>query len=351
MSRINLNNYEAFWLDYLEGNLSTEDTAELMLFISQHPGLDIDLELTLPSLESDPLHLSEESKNQLKDLAELETLVVLEMDNELSQADKSRLHELAGASNETYDHLKQGYNSTRLKVETVFYDQKNELKQTLVIPILARYAAAAAVVLLIVSIIPWNKPLNFPTEHASSEQNSKINGITGISKWTYPTPKSFDFDSKINREDKDLSADHIFYAEDKAPALQDTAKLNKPPLNSMKEDEPPLVAVHSDATHQNPTPTVSSVDSSKTVTPDKHGDIAVVTAPSPKNEASTEQTLPVFLAEKVLKVEKQEDEPLLATIIDQKTNIDLNYETLDKDDKKVTSFKIGKFEYYKSSKK
>ena len=37
MSLINKNNYEAFFLDYYEGNLTTEQVAELLLFIEQHP--------------------------------------------------------------------------------------------------------------------------------------------------------------------------------------------------------------------------------------------------------------------------------------------------------------------------
>lgn len=44
MNSINLENYEAFLLDYAEGNLSAELSAELMLFLAQHPELSVDLE-------------------------------------------------------------------------------------------------------------------------------------------------------------------------------------------------------------------------------------------------------------------------------------------------------------------
>lgn len=44
MSRINLDNYEAFLLDLAEGNLSQADAELLKLFVDQHPELEIDLE-------------------------------------------------------------------------------------------------------------------------------------------------------------------------------------------------------------------------------------------------------------------------------------------------------------------
>lgn len=51
MSRIGLHNYEAFLLDYIEGNLDAEALGELKLFLLAHPELDIDLnEHELPYL-------------------------------------------------------------------------------------------------------------------------------------------------------------------------------------------------------------------------------------------------------------------------------------------------------------
>ena len=44
MSKITTTNYEAFLLDYWEGNLPAEDIAELVLFINNHPELNIDLD-------------------------------------------------------------------------------------------------------------------------------------------------------------------------------------------------------------------------------------------------------------------------------------------------------------------
>lgn len=64
MSRIDLNNYEAYLLDYFEGNLSNELTAELKTFVLSHPELDVDLNDTeLPVFSED--NVTFEGKNSL----------------------------------------------------------------------------------------------------------------------------------------------------------------------------------------------------------------------------------------------------------------------------------------------
>ena len=49
---INLNNYETFAMDYLEGNLNAKLKAEMDAFLSNHPEIKSDLELL-----SDPIHM------------------------------------------------------------------------------------------------------------------------------------------------------------------------------------------------------------------------------------------------------------------------------------------------------
>ena len=42
MERISIFNYEAFYLDYLEGRLNQEDSALLLLFLESHPELIVE---------------------------------------------------------------------------------------------------------------------------------------------------------------------------------------------------------------------------------------------------------------------------------------------------------------------
>ena len=65
MSTINLNNYEAFLLDYSEGNLSALEIAELKAFVIAHPELEIDLDnFDLPYFSEEPAGI--DFKSELK---------------------------------------------------------------------------------------------------------------------------------------------------------------------------------------------------------------------------------------------------------------------------------------------
>ena len=99
MNRINFNNYEAWLLDYAEGNLSAEDTAELLLFMEQHPELQTDvdnlMDFTLPSDEI----ISADFKQQLhKDEAALkehfENLCIAFYDKTITAPEKNELESI-----------------------------------------------------------------------------------------------------------------------------------------------------------------------------------------------------------------------------------------------------------------
>lgn len=65
MRTIDLHNYEAFLLDYLDGNLNEDECANLRAFVIAHPELEIDLEDTfLPKIADEPLQA--DFKTQLK---------------------------------------------------------------------------------------------------------------------------------------------------------------------------------------------------------------------------------------------------------------------------------------------
>jgi hypothetical protein len=72
MKRINLNNYEAFLLDYLEGNLDEESRYELEAFLKDHPDLASDLDdfedlrLTPENVDFDPSALKVPNLERLR---------------------------------------------------------------------------------------------------------------------------------------------------------------------------------------------------------------------------------------------------------------------------------------------
>ena len=96
MNRINFNNYEAWLLDYAEGNLSAEDTAELLLFMEQHPELQTDvdnlMEFTLPSdeiISADFKHRLHKDEAAFKE--RFESLCIAFYDKAITAAEKNEL--------------------------------------------------------------------------------------------------------------------------------------------------------------------------------------------------------------------------------------------------------------------
>ena len=76
-NKINIENYEAFLLDYMEGNISTEDLVALQIFAAQHPHLNIDLnDMELVELNSDAV--SFEGKNNLKKVSDEQFVAYIE---------------------------------------------------------------------------------------------------------------------------------------------------------------------------------------------------------------------------------------------------------------------------------
>ena len=65
MERISIFNYEAFYLDFLEGNLSEEDHALFLLFLEENPELKV-VDEDLPALELEQPFMDDTFKNSLK---------------------------------------------------------------------------------------------------------------------------------------------------------------------------------------------------------------------------------------------------------------------------------------------
>lgn len=94
MENIGLHNYEAFLLDYLEGNLSEAGTAELKRFALAHPELEIDLDAgDLPFIERGEITL--DNKEQFKKTeADLQNEALLEyLEGHLPEAQRQAIED------------------------------------------------------------------------------------------------------------------------------------------------------------------------------------------------------------------------------------------------------------------
>jgi hypothetical protein len=131
MSKINLHNYEAFLIDYLDGNLKGAALAELKAFVLSNPQLEIDLnDLDLPSFSNETITI--DFKNDLKKsetfLKDEEIINYLE--NNLTAAD-AKVVEAKLSTNKELELAFNAYKKTILSTDlTLVFEGKSNLSKT-----------------------------------------------------------------------------------------------------------------------------------------------------------------------------------------------------------------------------
>jgi hypothetical protein len=95
--KINRNNYEIFFLDYLEGELNAGQVAELLLFVEQHPDLQQELEMMggslpeLPNPEAEFTHKNSLKKSESGEMSRLDELFVKKLEGDLTPLEAAEL--------------------------------------------------------------------------------------------------------------------------------------------------------------------------------------------------------------------------------------------------------------------
>lgn len=151
MSKIDLNNYEAFMLDHLEGNLSPQDTLALKAFAILHPELDLNLDEELVSLENESVIFA--GKQNLK-AGFSDELVIGYLENVLEGEEKKEAEKLA-QSNTVFKHELELYKKTiAIADETIVFENKERLKRRSAIIFFpqSNYIRVAAALLLLLGI-------------------------------------------------------------------------------------------------------------------------------------------------------------------------------------------------------
>ena len=160
MEKINRHNYEAYFLDYLEGNLSAEEKHDLLVFLDQNPDLKKELDLDLAQVSLDPSATVFADKASLK-VEDDAVLSMITVDAWMIESVEKNL--TASKQQELDDFIKKhqlektytAYQSTILKPDlNEVFAEKRKLKVAtgIVIPMYARVAAVAAVAVFIISI-------------------------------------------------------------------------------------------------------------------------------------------------------------------------------------------------------
>jgi hypothetical protein len=154
MNLITRNNYESFFLDYVEENMSPEQIAELMLFLEKNPDLKEELE-DYKALELIPPSYNLEDKYKLKKeeglitIDNYEDFIIQEIEGE-NTSETSKLLHLFLEKNPNKQSEFLTYQKTKLIAPSVIFTAKKSLKKKegKVIPMYWWYSSAAAVIMV-----------------------------------------------------------------------------------------------------------------------------------------------------------------------------------------------------------
>lgn len=155
---INKNNYEAFFLDYHEKNLSPELVAELLLFLEQHPELQKEFDaFTAISLSNDATIVFEEKEKLKRRIITPENFnefAVANLEGDLTSEEKNQYKKFI-ISNPVYKKEDRLFAQTKLRSDlSIKFPGKQILKKgkARIISLNAFYIAAAACVLLMLGM-------------------------------------------------------------------------------------------------------------------------------------------------------------------------------------------------------
>lgn len=160
---INLHNYEAWFLDYIEGTLTAAQQAELMAFLEQHPELQAELdEVELVSLEGETIEAQDfsslkmpESEGAITGLL-ADDLLIAETEGVATSEEKAALAALLQA-HPTLEADRKLYAASYLAAnEALGYANKAALKRSAaIIPLFAWRAVAAAAAIALFVVLFW----------------------------------------------------------------------------------------------------------------------------------------------------------------------------------------------------
>ena len=156
--KINLQNYEQYFIDYLDGNLNPAEEAELRNFVRLHPDLQAEFE-DLNDFVLIPENIEYQNKNLLKEdelkaiegIGKTERLSIAFLENDISNDEQIELNQLKNkAKNKSTFELIQ---KTKISPEKIVFKNKSALKKKTPVVFLFQnqswYKIAAAVLLFI----------------------------------------------------------------------------------------------------------------------------------------------------------------------------------------------------------
>ena len=166
--KINRNNYEIYFLDYLEGNLVPEKEAELLAFLEEHPHLKEVFE-NFEQIHLAPLEVLFKKKEELKkpvpsldiiDESNCEHYFVAYLEGDLPGDKKQEVQDFLKAHPKYLSSFELQQRTKLVADNSIFYSGKNRLRKSIFERPVAKpfyfYASAAATVFIIFFVYFYN---------------------------------------------------------------------------------------------------------------------------------------------------------------------------------------------------
>ncbi len=316
---IHIDNYESFYLDYLEGTLSEAERIAFEEFLAAHPELQVDEDFVFldePAEKMDPLQkfLLKKEDLSLVTHENLDYFAIGKVEKVLS-ANEEKLFDAYLAANPKAQKVVAAYKATRLQPSAVLYPNKEALKEKEVamIPwkLIGGLTAAAALLLLffqigfngtketpentvtatngnrqktkstpkkpVKEVVPSSDPTGQNTTYVADKTNPKSTTSTKLNsgkrlKEVENQKEKNSPDQLIpvpQQEEKNQVADNKPHQPTILPPVKNDKQPVAPTLNENPDKAPSTdLAVHTERSNmKNPIPMITSTLSEKTKTP------------------------------------------------------------------------------------
>lgn len=343
MKTINQHNYEAFYLDYLEGNLSPKLEVELLDFLNQNSHLKSDLddlgELKLKQDKSMSLDVSFLKQTDFDldaiHLNNVEDFIIAEMEHQLDERRKKELQQFI--SSHQLEKMALAYQSTSLKANsTDVFPNKNQLKQkTLVIKPWYYYASAVAAIFIVGWLTLFNSP---STNSVQMPKNNKQMALTSDTK-------NLNSDTQSENNTTDLVEENTVEAI--MPKNNSTTKKTPIDVKSngkiMNDDTSHTQTIIHPEDIPNSTLVAEenvSLDSSQTIVNEISDELIAIETHQPATPST------------VSKNELKEPYKMITDIATNYTHMDMSYKESTSDNEyQITSISLGKFSFERKKRK
>ena len=246
MTKINKENYEAFLIDYLDGNLNDEMKLMLENFLDDNPEIKAEFE-EFENISLAPINIAFENKAMLKqDKSEayFDALIIDDVEGKITNSDKRELESvLKTDSTLTKKHLQ--YSKTKLIPDlSIVYSAKESLKQKTKIYTLYYYAASvAAILLLFVSFYNGNEKTTGNSVIAkSSEKGIRIKeqqNIKAVEEVVIPN-KTIIYNNLAVQSSPPVKKEKKFEVEKREIMEQPIKTNNEAPVQLIVEEKPTI---------------------------------------------------------------------------------------------------------------